>query len=100
MFSLGAIKNGGLSTDAIVSFDPAVSEQLVYRTKRAGHVASKMRFQSAQLIAYLTDDLWLRLAGNSNRSMAGLSRGLTELGRRAGEPGRRQHGVRESSRSR
>lgn len=78
-FSLGAIKNGGLSTDAVVSFDPAVSEQLVYRTKRAGHVASKMRFQSAQLIAYLTDDLWLRLAGNSNRSMAGLARGLAEL---------------------
>lgn len=79
-FSLGAIKNGAISTDAIVSFDPPVSEQLVYRTKRAGHVASKMRFQSAQLIAYLTGDLWLRLAGDANRTMAGLARGLTELG--------------------
>jgi threonine aldolase len=80
VFSLGAIKNGALSTDAIVSLDQAVSEQLVYRTKRAGHVASKMRFQSAQLIAYLTDDLWLRLAGDANQTMAGLSRGLTGLG--------------------
>ena len=47
--SLGAMKNGALSTDAIVCFDPAISEQLVYRVKRAGHVASKMRFQSVQL---------------------------------------------------
>lgn len=80
VFSLGAIKNGAVSTDAIVSFDPAVSEQLVYRTKRAGHVASKMRFQSAQLVAYLEDDLWLRLAGRANAAMARLGAGLADLG--------------------
>src|SRR5258706_218837 len=57
--TLGATKNGALSSDAIVSFDPAISEQLVYRVKRAGHVASKMRFQSVQLTRYLTDGLWL-----------------------------------------
>jgi len=79
VLSLGAIKNGALSTDAIVTFDPAVAEQLVYRTKRAGHVASKMRFQSAQLIAYLTDGLWLRLAANSNARMAELADGLAVL---------------------
>ena len=78
--SLGAMKNGALSTDAIVCFDPAVSEQLVYRTKRSGHVASKMRFQSVQLIAYLTDDLWLRLASHSNAAMARLAAGLGKLG--------------------
>lgn len=78
--SLGAMKNGALSTDAIVCFDPAVSEQLVYRTKRSGHVASKMRFQSVQLIAYLTDDLWLRLARRSNAAMARLAAGLGKLG--------------------
>jgi threonine aldolase len=78
-FSLGAMKNGTLSTDAIVSFDPAISAELVYRTKRAGHVSSKMRFQSAQLIAYLTDDLWLRLAERSNAAMARLSEGLRKL---------------------
>jgi threonine aldolase len=77
--SLGAMKNGALSTDAIVCFDPVVSEQLVYRVKRAGHVASKMRFQSAQLIAYLTDDVWLRLAGHSNAAMARLAAGLRSL---------------------
>jgi threonine aldolase len=78
--SLGATKNGVLSTDAIVCFDPAISEQLVYRVKRAGHVASKMRFQSAQLIAYLTDGLWLRLARRANAAMTRLAVGLRRLG--------------------
>lgn len=77
-FSLGAIKNGAMSTDAIVSFDPEVSEQLLYRTKRAGHVASKMRFQSVQLIEYLRDGLWVKLARQANAAMAELARGLRE----------------------
>jgi threonine aldolase len=77
--SLGAIKNGGMSCDAIVSFDRAVSEQLVYRTKRAGHVASKMRFQSAQLLRYLSDGLWLRNAGAANAAMARLAAGLRTI---------------------
>ena len=78
-FSLGAMKNGVLSTDAIVCFDPAISEQLVYRTKRAGHVASKMRFQSVQLTAYLTNDLWLHLAQHSNEAMSRFADGLRGL---------------------
>ncbi len=80
VISLGATKNGALTTDAIVCFDPAVAAQLVYRVKRAGHVASKMRFQSAQLQAYLTDDLWLRLATTANSAMTRLAAGLVELG--------------------
>jgi threonine aldolase len=76
--SLGATKNGALSTDAIVSFDDHVSEELVYRTKRAGHVASKMRFQSVQLDAYLTDTLWLRLARTANDAMAIIAAALRE----------------------
>jgi threonine aldolase len=78
--SLGATKNGALSTDAIVCFDDALAEQLMYRVKRAGHVASKMRFQSAQLEVYLTDGLWLRLASRANDAMARLAVGLTKLG--------------------
>jgi threonine aldolase len=79
--SLGATKNGALSAEAIVVFDDAIAEQLVYRTKRSGHVTSKMRFQSAQVTAYLTDGLWLRLAATSNQRMAALA---TELGSMAG----------------
>jgi threonine aldolase len=77
--TLGATKNGGLSAEAIVVFDDAAADELVYRTKRSGHVTSKMRFQSAQLIEYLSDDLWLRLARNSNERMTELASGLAEL---------------------
>jgi threonine aldolase len=38
-----------------------------------------MRFQSAQLAAYLTDGLWLRLAAHSNQRMAELVAGLEPL---------------------
>ncbi|MCC6435162.1 MAG: low specificity L-threonine aldolase [Acidimicrobiales bacterium] len=78
--SLGALKNGGLSCDAIVCFDDAAAAELHYRTKRSGHVASKMRFQSAQLDAYLADGLWLRLAASANATMARLTAGLDRLG--------------------
>jgi threonine aldolase len=78
--SLGSTKNGGGSAEAIVVFDERVADELVYRTKRSGHVTSKMRFQSAQLLAHLTDDLWLRLARNSNERMAELAAGLSSLG--------------------
>jgi threonine aldolase len=80
VLSLGATKNGALSAEAIVAFDERAADELVYRTKRAGHVTSKMRFQSAQLIAYLTDRLWLRTAAHSNARMAQLATGLAKLG--------------------
>jgi threonine aldolase len=72
VLSLGATKNGALSAEAIVAFDDRIADELVYRTKRSGHVTSKMRFQSAQLSAYLTDGLWLRLATTANERMAAL----------------------------
>jgi threonine aldolase len=80
VLSLGATKNGALSAEAIVVFDNNAADELVYRTKRSGHVTSKMRFQSAQLIAYLTDDLWLRLATHSNQKMEKLAAGLVDAG--------------------
>jgi threonine aldolase len=79
VLSLGATKNGALSAEAIVTFDDRIADELVYRTKRSGHVTSKMRFQSAQVAAYLTDGLWLRLAGNANQRMADLVAELQSL---------------------
>jgi threonine aldolase len=80
VLSLGATKNGALSAEAIVCFTDAPADELVYRTKRSGHVTSKMRYQSAQLLAYLTDDLWLHNARNANERMAELAAGLEKEG--------------------
>jgi threonine aldolase len=79
VLSLGATKNGALSAEAIVAFDDRIADELVYRTKRSGHVTSKLRFQSAQVAAYLTDGLWLRLATNANQRMAQLVAELESL---------------------
>lgn len=80
VLSLGATKNGTMTADAIVTFDQHVAGELRFRLKRAGHVASKGRFQAVQLEAYLRDGRWLASAGRANGALARLLAGLTELG--------------------
>lgn len=86
VLSFGATKNGVPGSDAVVLFDPRRAQELAFRRKRAGHLSSKMRFLSAPLDAYLTDDLWLRNARHANamaqRLAAGLAgvRGVTMTG--------------------
>ena len=79
VLSFGATKNGAMTADAIVSFDPALATELGYRAKRAGQLASKMRFHTAQLDAYLTDGLWLRNARQANTMAARLGDGLKAI---------------------
>ncbi|HUK60578.1 MAG TPA: low specificity L-threonine aldolase [Stellaceae bacterium] len=79
--SFGATKNGALAAEAVILFDPAKSEELGYRRKRGGHLFSKMRFVSAQLEVYVTDDLWLENARHANRMAARLAAGLERLPR-------------------
>ena len=74
--SFGATKNGAMAAEAIVLFDPAHAADLAFRHKRAGQLLSKMRFVSAQLSAYIADDLWLRLAERANRQANRLAAGL------------------------
>ena len=77
--SFGATKNGALGVEAVVLFKPEIAETFAYRRKRGGHLFSKMRFLSAQLDAYLTDDLWLRNARHANAMAARLAEGLAAL---------------------
>lgn len=79
IMSFGATKNGALTADAIVIFNRDLTEQLRYRHKRAGQLASKMRFHAAQLAAYLDDDLWLHNARHANQMSARLRDQLTGL---------------------
>jgi threonine aldolase len=77
--SFGATKNGALAAEAIVLFNPTLATEMSYRRKRSGHLLSKMRFISAQIDAYLTDDLWLRNARQANTAAQRLARGLAGL---------------------
>ena len=74
--SFGASKNGALAAEAVVFFNKEDVRDFEYRRKKAGHLVSKMRFISAQLEAYLEDDLWLKLAARANALAAQLARGL------------------------
>lgn len=70
--SFGGTKNGMMGVEAVVIFDPKKAWEFELRRKRAGHLFSKHRFLSAQMEAYLTDDLWIRLATQANAAGARL----------------------------
>ena len=78
VLSLGGTKNGCLGVEAVVLFDPAKAWELELRRKRGGHLFSKHRFLSAQMEAYLTGGLWLRLAAQANAMGQRLVQGLRD----------------------
>ena len=77
--SFGGTKNGCMGVEAVVIFDPAKAWEFELRRKRGGHLFSKHRFLSAQMDAYLTDGLWLRLATHANQMGARLAKGITQI---------------------
>src|SRR5579885_2166914 len=79
IMSFGATKNGGALCDAIVVFAPELADALAVQLRRAGQVWSKMRFASAQLIAYVEDGLWLSMAAAANAIAARIAAGLAGL---------------------
>ena len=76
VLSLGATKNGALGADAVVFFDPAMARDFERRRKRAGLLMSKLRFVSAQLLAYFQNGLWLENARHANAMAARMAQGL------------------------
>ena len=82
VLSFGGTKNGAMGAEAVVVLNPEASDGLLYGRKLNMQLASKMRFISAQLIALLEGDLWLRNAQHSNamaaRLRAGVEAGLAD----------------------
>jgi len=78
ILSFGGTKNGLIFGEAIVLLNPDASEGLTYLRKLNMQLASKMRFVSAQLLALLDDDLYLRSAGHANAMAARLRSALEE----------------------
>jgi len=68
--AFGCIKNGGMSAEAVVLFDPAQADLVRYRRKRAGHLQCKGRYLAAQVLAMLEGDLWLANARHANAAAA------------------------------
>jgi threonine aldolase len=78
--SFGGTKNGLMGVEAVVIFDPALDRELELRRKRAAHLLSKHRYLGAQMLAYLTDGLWLETARAANGALMLLVEGLRALG--------------------
>lgn len=66
ILSFGGTKNGLMGVEAIVFLKEGLFENFQYVRKQQMQLASKMRFQSAQMIALLEGDLWLRNARHAN----------------------------------
>jgi len=77
--SFGGTKNGLLFGEAVVATDPGTAESLRYLRKMNMQLASKMRFVSAQLVALLTDGLWMRSAAHANAMARRMADAIAEL---------------------
>jgi threonine aldolase len=71
VLSFGGTKNGMMLGEAICFLKPGLAADFKYIRKQGMQLASKMRFISAQFIAYFRDDLWKKCASHSN-AMAGI----------------------------
>ena len=81
VLSFGGTKNGAMMLEAVVFFEPSLAEDFLYRRKRAGQLLSKGRYLSAQMLAYLDDDVWLTNARRANEAAQVLSEGLQNSNR-------------------
>ncbi len=79
LLSFGASKNGCIAAEALLIFgDDDLRERAERLRKRSGHLLSKMRYVSAQLLAYIEDGLWLRLAARANAQAALFAQAVRE----------------------
>lgn len=78
--SFGGTKNGLMAVEAAILFNPEKSLEFELRRKRGAHLFSKHRYLSAQMLAYLTDDLWLEMARAANAKGARLRDALLAAG--------------------
>ena len=79
IISFGGTKNGMMYGEAVCFLKPGLAPGFKYIRKQAMQLASKMRFISAQYIAYFNDDLWKILASHSNNMAAILAEKLSRI---------------------
>lgn len=80
LLSLGGTKAGLLNAEAVVVAAYLPHDPFRYARMQLGHLVSKQRFASAQLVALLEDDAVAEAGRHANRQARGLARGLVGLG--------------------
>ena len=79
ILSFGGTKNGMMYGEAVVLFNKNRTPQFKYIRKQGSHLASKMRFISAQFEALFANDLWRKNAAHANRMARILAKGLAQI---------------------
>lgn len=79
ILSFGGTKNGLMGGEAVVFFRPELAHDFMYMRKQAMQLASKMRFISAQFLAYLHNEQWRKTASHANKMAALLASKLSEV---------------------
>lgn len=79
ILSFGGTKNGLLFGEVVVALNPEAAHGLLFLRKMNMQLASKMRFMSAQFIALLEGDLWLRSAAHANAMAARLRQAVDAI---------------------
>lgn len=79
MLSLGGTKNGLILGECIVVLNGKFDANMKYMRKMNMQLSSKMRFISAQFVAWLESGLWLTLAKHSNSMAQYLASQLSTL---------------------
>jgi threonine aldolase len=77
--SFGGTKNGMMFGESVIFFNKNLSQEFKYIRKQGMHLYSKMRFASAQFVAYLENDLWLKNAAHSNKMAKLLEKEINKI---------------------
>ncbi|MCD4768565.1 MAG: aminotransferase class V-fold PLP-dependent enzyme [Bacteroidales bacterium] len=79
LLSFGGTKNGMMYGEAICFLKPGLSGNFKYVRKQGMQLASKMRYISAQFIAYFRNDLWLMNARHANSMAVKLAEEISKI---------------------
>jgi threonine aldolase len=79
VLSFGGTKNGMMLGEAVLFFNSELSKKTKYIRKQDMQLYSKMRFVSAQFLAYFNNELWKRNATHSNRMAKLLEQKVQEI---------------------
>lgn len=79
ILSFGGTKNGMMLGEGVLILNPDLIANFKYIRKQAMQLSSKMRFISAQFLAYFEDNLYLELANHANEMTQYLADGLRKI---------------------
>ena len=79
VLSFGGAKNGMMYGEAVVFFNDNLAPDFKFIRKQGSHLASKMRFISAQFDVLLASGLWKKNASHANRMAQVLARELSRI---------------------